>query len=63
MNDEFREEDLENVVGGVPQEFGEEMAKKISDATGGEKSPVDELFEADLNEVVDQQDKETHFYR
>lgn len=50
MKDELFEEDLENVVGGIPQEVGEEMAKNITYADG-EKSALDELFETELEKV------------
>ena len=50
MKDELFEEDLENVVGEIPQEIGEEMAKNITYADG-EKSALDELFETELEKV------------
>jgi len=50
MDRELTEEELESIVGGIPQEIAEEMAKDVI-YDEEQKSALDEMFEADLEKI------------
>ncbi len=64
MKDEIFEEDLEQVVGGVPQEVGEEMARDLIYGEE-EKAALDEMFYSDFEEIKvnEQLDNEGHIVK